>query len=358
MSWKYGAVFALGTALWSILALSGTLAGEASRGSLDFVAAAPFGKRRIALEKLAAHLTMLGLAMAILAVMTTVSSTAYRRRRARRPDPARRRRRLRALGRLHRPLLRRARVRAGAAPRPRRGGRRRRARHGRRCGSQAGSTSGPARQSSARSTGRRITSPLVGEYDWPGAGARRRRRGRPPRRPASSCSRAATSGSRPGSRCPACPARRPRRPRADGRAFGDQLPRALAWGIGLGLIGRAARVAGRADGGPDRGTTRACDQVFATIFPDFDLGVGRRVPPALRADPVHRGGLRRRDVRLQVGVGRDGRTPGDGARDPAGPGPVGGRRRRLGAARRDRGHDVLLAAASGSARRRASVDGR
>jgi ABC-2 type transport system permease protein len=77
MSWKYGAVFALGTALWSILALSGTLAGEAGRGSLDFVAAAPFGKRRIALEKLAAHLTMLALAMAILAVFTTTSSTLF-----------------------------------------------------------------------------------------------------------------------------------------------------------------------------------------------------------------------------------------------------------------------------------------
>ena len=38
MSWKYGAIFALGTALWSILALSSTLASEASRGSLDFVA--------------------------------------------------------------------------------------------------------------------------------------------------------------------------------------------------------------------------------------------------------------------------------------------------------------------------------
>jgi ABC-2 type transport system permease protein len=77
MSWKYGAIFALGTALWSILALSGTLAGEARRGSLDLVAAAPFGKRRIALEKLAAHLTVLGLAMAILAVLTTLSSTAF-----------------------------------------------------------------------------------------------------------------------------------------------------------------------------------------------------------------------------------------------------------------------------------------
>jgi ABC-2 type transport system permease protein len=77
MTWKYGAVFALGTALWSILALSGTLAGEAARGSLDLVATAPFGKRRIALEKLAAHLTMLWLAMAIVAVMIVVSSNAF-----------------------------------------------------------------------------------------------------------------------------------------------------------------------------------------------------------------------------------------------------------------------------------------
>jgi ABC-2 type transport system permease protein len=77
MTWKYGAIFALGTGLWSILALSGTLAGEAARGSLDFVAAAPFGKRRIALEKLAAHLTMLWLAMAVLAILTTISSNVY-----------------------------------------------------------------------------------------------------------------------------------------------------------------------------------------------------------------------------------------------------------------------------------------
>ena len=77
LTWKYGALFALGTGLWSILALSGTLAGEAARGSLDFVAAAPFGKRRIALEKLAAHLTMLGLALAFAAVMLVISSNAF-----------------------------------------------------------------------------------------------------------------------------------------------------------------------------------------------------------------------------------------------------------------------------------------
>lgn len=77
MSWKYGATFALGASLWSILALSGTLAGEARRGSLDLVAAAPFGKRRIALEKLGAHVTMLVLAMAVVALCITTSSSIF-----------------------------------------------------------------------------------------------------------------------------------------------------------------------------------------------------------------------------------------------------------------------------------------
>lgn len=77
LTFKYGALFAVGTALWSIMALTGTLAGESARGSLDIVASSPFGKRRIALEKLAAHLTMVWLALAILAVMLVVSSNAF-----------------------------------------------------------------------------------------------------------------------------------------------------------------------------------------------------------------------------------------------------------------------------------------
>ena len=48
IGWKYGASIGLIAALWSILALSGTLAREARRGSLDFVAATPLGMRRIA----------------------------------------------------------------------------------------------------------------------------------------------------------------------------------------------------------------------------------------------------------------------------------------------------------------------
>lgn len=77
LTWKYGLVFVLATSVWSILSLSGTLAGEASKGSLDVVATAPFGKRRIALEKLAAHVTLLTLAMAFMAIMLTISSNTY-----------------------------------------------------------------------------------------------------------------------------------------------------------------------------------------------------------------------------------------------------------------------------------------
>jgi ABC-2 type transport system permease protein len=62
MSYKYGTFFPLVASLWSILALSGTLAGEARRGSLEFVAAEPLSRRRVALEKLLGHLVAVGIA--------------------------------------------------------------------------------------------------------------------------------------------------------------------------------------------------------------------------------------------------------------------------------------------------------
>jgi len=77
LTYKYGPFFAFIASMWSILALSSTLAGEARRGSLDFVAAAPYGKRRIALEKLGAHVTAMVLSMAFLAVITVISSYAF-----------------------------------------------------------------------------------------------------------------------------------------------------------------------------------------------------------------------------------------------------------------------------------------
>ena len=57
LQYKYGVFFPEITSLWAILALSATLAAEARRGSMEFVAATPATRRRIALEKLFAHLT-------------------------------------------------------------------------------------------------------------------------------------------------------------------------------------------------------------------------------------------------------------------------------------------------------------
>ena len=69
LGWKTAASLGLIASLWSVMALSGTLAGEIRRGSLEFVATTPLGRRRIALEKLAAHLT----GMAVVVVVTAIS---------------------------------------------------------------------------------------------------------------------------------------------------------------------------------------------------------------------------------------------------------------------------------------------
>ncbi len=57
LQYKYGSFFPIIVSLWAILALSATLAAEARRGSLEFVAASGMTRRRVALEKLFAHLT-------------------------------------------------------------------------------------------------------------------------------------------------------------------------------------------------------------------------------------------------------------------------------------------------------------
>ena len=75
ISWHYGAYLALLGGLWSILALSSTLAGEARRGSLDFMLAAPGSRRAVALEKLAGHVVALTAAMVAVAVATWLTGT-------------------------------------------------------------------------------------------------------------------------------------------------------------------------------------------------------------------------------------------------------------------------------------------
>jgi len=77
MTFKYGPYFIFIAGLWSIMALSGTLAGEAKRGVLEFVATTPHGKRQIALEKLGAHLTVMTLAMFVLGLAAWLAGTAF-----------------------------------------------------------------------------------------------------------------------------------------------------------------------------------------------------------------------------------------------------------------------------------------
>ncbi|MGZ6255737.1 MAG: hypothetical protein ACXWMB_01825 [Candidatus Limnocylindria bacterium] len=77
LQWKYGPVFLVIAALWSILALSSTLVTEARRGSLEFVAATSFARRRIALEKLGAHLTVLIVALVITAAAAALVGAVF-----------------------------------------------------------------------------------------------------------------------------------------------------------------------------------------------------------------------------------------------------------------------------------------
>jgi polyether ionophore transport system permease protein len=75
MQYKYGTFFPLIASLWSILALSGTLATEARRGSLDFVAAEPIGRWRIAVQKILGHVVALTIAGAAIFVSLLVTAS-------------------------------------------------------------------------------------------------------------------------------------------------------------------------------------------------------------------------------------------------------------------------------------------
>jgi ABC-2 type transport system permease protein len=77
LQYKYGVFFPLVLSLWSILALSGTLAGEAQRGSLEFVASTGRSRRRVALEKLSGHLLMLGLAVLVAFLSIAYAGSAF-----------------------------------------------------------------------------------------------------------------------------------------------------------------------------------------------------------------------------------------------------------------------------------------
>jgi ABC-2 type transport system permease protein len=73
VQYKYGTFFPIVLSLWSILALSSTLASEAKRGSLELVAAAPISRRRIVLEKLAGHILAIAIASVAVFLSTAIA---------------------------------------------------------------------------------------------------------------------------------------------------------------------------------------------------------------------------------------------------------------------------------------------
>ncbi|HET7182828.1 MAG TPA: ABC transporter permease subunit [Candidatus Limnocylindrales bacterium] len=77
LQYKYGTFFPMVLTLWSILALSGTLASEAQRGSLDVLAATGLSRRRIALEKLFGHLVPMGIVLLITFISIAIAGQAY-----------------------------------------------------------------------------------------------------------------------------------------------------------------------------------------------------------------------------------------------------------------------------------------
>jgi ABC-2 type transport system permease protein len=77
LQYKYGTFFPVILSLWSILALSGTLAAEARRGSIEFLVSGPQTRRRIALEKLSGHLTGLALTFVVSFVAIAIAGATF-----------------------------------------------------------------------------------------------------------------------------------------------------------------------------------------------------------------------------------------------------------------------------------------
>ena len=77
VSWRIGNILPVMLSLWSVLALSSTLAGEAGKGSLDILLSTPHGRRSVALQKVAGHMTALTVAMGIASILTSVGALAF-----------------------------------------------------------------------------------------------------------------------------------------------------------------------------------------------------------------------------------------------------------------------------------------
>jgi ABC-2 type transport system permease protein len=77
IEWRFYSIIALFLPIWSILALSSTLAGEADGGSLDLLATGLLSRRRIAVEKVLGHVAAVLVTMAVTASVLWVTGMAF-----------------------------------------------------------------------------------------------------------------------------------------------------------------------------------------------------------------------------------------------------------------------------------------
>jgi ABC-2 type transport system permease protein len=77
ISWRVGNSLPVLLGLWSVIALSGTLAGEAAKGSLDLLVSTPHSRRSIALQKIVGHVTAVIVAMLIAALLLYIAGQVF-----------------------------------------------------------------------------------------------------------------------------------------------------------------------------------------------------------------------------------------------------------------------------------------
>ena len=77
ISWRVLNFLPVLLGIWSVVALSGSLAGELARGSLDPLASTPLARRRLALEKAAGYLVALAVAVLITGIGIAIAVAAF-----------------------------------------------------------------------------------------------------------------------------------------------------------------------------------------------------------------------------------------------------------------------------------------
>lgn len=77
LSWRFGTIAPVLLGIWSVTALSGTIAGEVRKGSLDLVVTTPVSRRSIATQKALGHAALVGVVILIAALLTAATGAVF-----------------------------------------------------------------------------------------------------------------------------------------------------------------------------------------------------------------------------------------------------------------------------------------